>query len=171
MAAGRLAVGRRKRSVAAPAGRYPAGMPADTFRHTVTVPALSATVRTALQEAETWAGIGPIDEVWAADHDDGGNLTGFRWSARAAGRRWEGAARLVETNRPHSMTLGLRTDEMAGSITCRLTPDHEGTTLSVVLRAEATGMTATLFWGVIATAIGRGFPVQVEAFGRRFSAT
>jgi hypothetical protein len=143
-------------------------MPSDTFRHTVAVPASPGDVWKALQQADTWSGIGPIDEVWDAEHDEDGGLLGYRWSAAAAGRIWKGTARLVDARRPERMTLTLRTDEMRGSITTDLSPGPVGTDLAVTLHAEATGMLATLFWGVVVQAIGRGFPKQVDGFRERF---
>ena len=66
-------------------------MPSDSFSHTTTVSASPDAVYSSLQDPDTWKGIGPIDEVWDATHDDG-RLASFRWSARAAGRSWAGNA-------------------------------------------------------------------------------
>jgi carbon monoxide dehydrogenase subunit G len=145
-------------------------MPADTYQHTTSVSAPPEAVWDALQHADAWAGIGPIDDVWDSEHDPDGTLAGYRWSANAAGRSWKGTARRTDASRPARMSLKLETDEMRGTITTDLVSGPAGTELTVTLRAEATGMLATLFWGVISSAIGRGFSRQVEAFGGRFSA-
>lgn len=145
-------------------------MPSDTFSHTATVAADAGTVYRSLQDPETWRGIGPIDAVWDATHDED-RLVGFRWSARAAGRAWEGTAQRVEDDSPPSMALGLDSPEVSGRITVRLTPngDSAGSSeLTVTMVARSKGLLAGMFWGVIADALRSGLPTQVEDFSRRF---
>ena len=119
------------------------------------------------QDPETWKGVGPIDDVWDATHDDD-LLASFRWSARAAGRSWEGtAARVADTHAP-SMSLVLDSPEVAGRITIDLAANGEGTDLTVTLVARSKGLLAGMFWGVISDALGSGLPGQVDEFGSRF---
>jgi hypothetical protein len=142
-------------------------VPSDSFSHTTTVAAAPNDIYAALQDPVTWKGVGPIDEVWDASHDDD-RLASFRWSARAAGRSWEGTAeRLTETHEP-SMALVLDSPEVSGRLTIDLTENGGGTDLTATLTARSKGLLAGMFWGVISDALGSGFPRQVEEFGNRF---
>jgi len=142
-------------------------MPSDTFSHTVKVDAPPESVAKDLQVAATWKGIGPIDEVWDATHD-GANLTGFRWSARAAGKSWEGTATRTDDKKTGTMTLDLDSSEIAGALTVSYVPVDGGTALTVDLFARSKGVLAGMFWGVVADALRSGLPTQIEAFGRQF---
>lgn len=142
-------------------------MPSDTFSHTVRVDATPESVVAALQAAATWKGIGPIDDVWDATHE-GADLTGFRWSAHAAGKSWEGTATRKDDQKPGTMALDLDSSEIAGVITVSYVPDDGGTALTVDLFARSKGVLAGMFWGVVADALRSGLPTQIEAFGRQF---
>jgi carbon monoxide dehydrogenase subunit G len=147
-------------------------MPSATFTHTVTVAADATVIWRALQEAETWAGIGPIEEVWEAEHTPDGGLASYRWSADAAGRRWEGTAATTKADPLKAMVMALTTAEMRGTIAVTIAPEAEDVSnITVDLQAEATGMLATLFWGVISGAIRSGLPKQVQRFGARLTAS
>jgi carbon monoxide dehydrogenase subunit G len=141
-------------------------MASGTFAHTVTVDIEPDDVWGALQRAETWAGIGPIDEVWDAEHAADGSLRSYRWRADAAGRRWEGTAVTSDADPPDTMSMALETAEMRGTITVAV-EGRGPAAVTVTLEAEATGMLAALFWGVISAAISRGLPQQVEEFAAR----
>jgi len=142
-------------------------MPSDTFSHTVKVGATPESVAAALQVAATWKGIGPIDDVWDATHD-GADLTGFRWSARAAGKSWEGTATRSDDKKPGTMTLDLDSSEIEGALTVSYTPDNGGTALTVDLFARSKGVLAGMFWGVVADTLRSGLSTQIEAFGSQF---
>lgn len=142
-----------------------ARVPAETFTHTVTVHADETAIEALLQEPATWKGIGPIDEVWDADHDHG-RLSGFRWSARAAGKSWEGTAERVGDDQP--MTFELDSSEIAGSITVSLEAGADGTAITVELFARSKGLLSGMFWGVVANAMRNGLPGQVEGFAGQF---
>lgn len=132
----------------------------DTFSHTTTVNASPAHVWTALQQAETWKNIGPIEEVWEATHDDDGSLTGYRWSAHAAGRTWIGHARTTDSERGKRLRLVLDSPEIHGAISV----DIDGGEITVSMEAAPKGLLATMFWGTVRPALERGLPAQVEAF-------
>lgn len=121
----------------------------------------------ALQNPGTWEGVGPIDEVWDAEHDDL-LLTSFRWRARAAGRTWDGTATRTDEESRSSMTLELDSPEVSGAITVSIVPDAGGSHLEVTIRARSKGLLSGMFWGIIADAIRTGLPRQVEDFGDRF---
>ena len=144
-------------------------MPSDKFHHSAIALVSARSVFAALQRSETWKGIGPIDEVWDATHADR-LLTGFRWSARAAGRTWEGTARRSAWEPDRSMTLDLESTEVAGKIEVELEATESDTTrIEVTMEARSTGLLSGMFWGVVATAIGKGLPKQVEAFAHAVS--
>ena len=134
----------------------------DTFCHTATVNASPAEVWTALQRAETWKNIGPIEEVWDAEHDSEGSLTGYRWSAHAAGRTWKGHARTTESEREKRLHLALDSPEIHGMITVDIGTGE----ITVSMIAEPKGPLATIFWGTVRRALQSGLPGQVEAFAR-----
>ncbi|HSG79232.1 MAG TPA: SRPBCC family protein [Acidimicrobiia bacterium] len=143
-------------------------MPSGTFSHAVVVRARPADVWTRLQDAETWSGIGPIDDVWDATHGDDGVISGYRWSATAAGRSWKGTARTTEAVPEERLTLTLTSSEVRGTLTTKVSPTGEGSHLTVTLKVETVGMLSTLFWGVVRTAMEHGLPKQVEDFGAKF---
>ena len=132
----------------------------DTFSHTTRVDASPARVWTALQRAETWKNIGPIEEVWEATHDDDGSLTGYRWAAHAAGRTWRGHARTTDSEREKRLRLALDSPEIHGAISV----DIDGGKITVSMEAAPKGLLATMFWGTVRAALERGLPAQVEAF-------
>lgn len=142
-------------------------MPSDTFTHTTRVTADVARITSSLHDADTWRGIGPIDEIWEATHD-GARLASFRWSARAAGRIWTGTAEAVEGAPGDAITLRLRSPEVSGTLSVTLDGTGDGTLLRVTLDARSTGVLAGMFWSVIADALRGGFAGQVEEFGGRF---
>ena len=122
----------------------------------------------ALQAAETWAGIGPVDKVWAAVHDDEGGLQRFEWSAHVGPTKYKGAATVAIAEAPHHMKLNLSSSELTGSL---ITDIEEGDNpvLAVTLEVVSKGTMASLFFPIIAEAIGRGLPQQVEAFAAGLS--
>ena len=142
-------------------------MPSDTFSHTVTVSATPESIYSALQHPDTWRGIGPIDDVWDATHE-GDRLAGFKWSARAAGKSWEGTARRGTDRATGEMTLDLDSSEIAGTIAVTLEPEGDSTALTIKLSARSKGLLAGMFWGVVADTLRKGLPTQVEAFSQQF---
>lgn len=142
-------------------------MPSDTFSHTASANVTIGSVRSALQLAETWKGIGPIDEVWEATYD-GHDLAGFKWRARAAGKSWDGTAERVGNGSDSEVTFDLDSSEITGSITVSLQTEGETTAITVSLFARSKGFLAGMFWGVVADALRKGLPTQVETFSQQF---
>lgn len=132
------------------------------FSHTAPVTVARDRVWEALQEAETWSNIGPIEEVWDSEHGEDGTLTSYRWSARAAGRTWTGTATTAETMPNKRMRLHLVSPEIVGAVTVEL-HDHR---ITVSMEASPNGMLATMFWGAVTGALERGLPQQVERFAK-----
>ena len=143
-------------------------MPRASFSHSVELPNRADSVWDTLQAAETWAGIGPVDEVWAATHDDAGGLASFQWSAHVGPTKYKGTAAVAIADPPHHMKLNLNSSELTGSL---ITDIDEGDSplLSVTLEVVSKGTMASLFFPIIAEAIGRGLPQQVEAFAAGLS--
>jgi len=144
-------------------------MPPDRFTHAVDVPAPTGQIWSALQDADTWKGIGPIDDVWAASHDPDGTLASYRWAATAAGKRWEGTARRVALAPGTSIRLALDSSEITGAIEVAVEAG-ESSRLTVALEASPKGLMATMFWPVVSDALRRGIQTQVEQFAARFGA-
>ncbi len=142
-------------------------MPSDTFSHTATVSATAESIYSALQHADTWKGIGLIEDVWDATYE-GDRLVGFKWSARAAGKSWEGTARRGTDRAAGEMTLDLDSSEIAATIAVALHPDGDSTALTIKLSARSKGLLAGMFWSVIADTLRKGMAKQVEAFSAQF---
>jgi hypothetical protein len=140
---------------------------ANRFSHSVIVPAPADRVWQILQRAETWKGIGPIDDVWDATHDPDGILSGYQWSATAAGKRWDGTATRSSLDPGRSLRLDLASSEITGSIEVIVEPG-DSSHLTVVLEAAPQGMLATMFWGLVRDALRSGIAAQVDEFARRF---
>jgi len=142
-------------------------VPTDTFSHTAPASGSAGTIYSALQDPDTWKGIGPIDDVWDARHG-GELLESFRWSARAAGRDWEGSARRTAHSEGSSITFSLDSSEIAGELSVQTRDTKVGAELTVTLTARSKGFLAGMFWGVISEALRDGFASQVTAFATRF---
>ena len=142
-------------------------MPSDTFSHTVTITKDPVVVIAALEEVETWKGLGPIDKVWD-ERVEKDRLTGFRWSARAAGRTFDGTADRVGDPGNGSMQLDLSSSDVTGTITVDVAPDSSGSTMTVAMTVRSNSLMAGVFWGPISDALRTGLPDQVESFAAQF---
>ncbi|MFO7548739.1 MAG: SRPBCC family protein [Acidimicrobiia bacterium] len=145
-------------------------MPSERFTHQAVATAPIHRAWEALQRAETWASIGGVDEVFDVEHDDAGHLMGYHFHVRAAGRRFRGKATAVEAVQPGLMAVDIDSSEMLGRITVELTEASEHTTVTVTVDASAKGILSSMFFGVVARAIGSGLPESVEGFAARLSA-
>ncbi len=135
-----------------------------SFSHSAPVSASSDAVWARLQEAEAWAQIGPIDEVWGAVHDDDGQLQSFEWSARAAGRSFNGSARTSTADPGERMVIDIKTSEVAGKVEVTLGDGAIDATMSL----HPVGFLASLFFGAVASAVGEGLPGHVDEFAAQF---
>lgn len=124
--------------------------------------ASAPTVWAALQDAATWSGIGPVDDVWDASHDDG-ELRSFQWSAHVGPTKYKGSATVANAAEPHHMKLHLDSTELSGALIADIDGDDPAT-LAVTLEVTSKGTMAAMFFPIIAEAIGRGLPQQVEEF-------
>lgn len=138
-------------------------MPRASFSHNVELTRPVHDVWETLQDADTWSGIGPVDEVWDPIHDGNGGLESFQWSAHVGPTKYKGSAVVANTDAPHHIKLSLDSSELTGSLIADL-DENVSLQLAVTLEVVSKGTMAALFFPLIAEAIGRGLPEQVEAF-------
>ena len=138
-------------------------MPSATYRHVAPTPLTPAELWSLLQAPETWASIGPVQEVWDARHENG-YLAGFKWSTAVGHTRYEGTAEAKVIDDGSKMTLHLTTVELVGALTAEVGQDGAASRLGVTLAIESRGMLASLFFPAISRAVGSGLPEQVDDF-------
>jgi hypothetical protein len=143
-------------------------MPESSFAHTAHAGATPAAIWIALQDAETWLGLGVMDSVFNAVVEDG-RLASFDWTAAAAGTRHRGRSRTMDAVPGQLMVLELDSAEVAGEIAVALDAEAAGTALTVTLTARPRGFIAGMFWGKISAALGNGLVTHVDGFAARFS--
>jgi hypothetical protein len=144
-------------------------MPRASFTHHVTVPRSADEIWEQLQVAETWSNIGPVEDVWDAEHAEDGQLQRYRWSTTVGPRSYRGRAKVVASEPAHLMRLDLDATEVVGTLTTRLSQNGtDATQLEVTLEIESRGTLSTLFFPVVSDAVGRGLPRQVEEFAAAF---
>lgn len=143
--------------------RYAHRMPRASFSHSVELTRAPAEVWKTLQDAATWSGIGPVDNVWEPVHRYDGTLESFQWSAHVGPTSYKGSAVVAEATAPTRMKLDLDSGELNGSLITDI--EHSDTTrLTVTLEVASKGTMGALFFPLISEAIGRGLPEQVEEF-------
>ncbi|MGD2052074.1 MAG: SRPBCC family protein [Acidimicrobiia bacterium] len=147
-------------------------MPKSRFTHRAVASVPAHAVWQRLQDAATWAAIGPVEEVWDPHHDDAGSLRSYRWKTVVGPRAYLGSATVVASEPERRMELRLDGSEVVGDLIAELAPDGDTTTtLTVTLAIESVGVLSTLFFPVVADAVGRGLPAQVDGFVRSLDAT
>jgi hypothetical protein len=140
-------------------------MPRATFTHQATADATVEDVWKSLQRAETWADIGPVEDVSDAKMTPDGLLQSFRWSTTVAMKRYPGTARVAAVAVGEHMKLELDAREVAGTLETHLSPNGQGTTIvTVTLEVVSRGTLSTLFFPVVSEAIAKGLPAQVDRF-------
>ena len=143
-------------------------MPKDEFIHRAIVQASPKEVFDVLDEPMTWEQIGGVDKVTDAVIDSEGRLQGFGFEVRAAGKSYVGFATPHERIEGELMAWNVDTSEVKGITSVALRPLSEGTEVTVALEVESKGLLASMFFPVIAAAIGSGLPRSVEEFTTRF---
>jgi hypothetical protein len=142
-------------------------VPSAIFTHQATARSSADKVWAALQIAETWANIGPVEDVRDAVHGDDGGLSSFRWHTSVAAKRYPGVAVVAEAEPQQRMLLELDAREVVGSLEALLEPNGDGTTVVTInLRVTSRGTLSTLFFPVVSEAIAKGLPRQVDEFAR-----
>ena len=140
-------------------------MPRATFSHQVVAAAPVGEVWERLQLAETWANIGPVEDVIESTSSEDGQLESFVWTTTAAMKHYTGTAIVSDAVYGERMTLDLDAQEVAGTLETHLAPNGNGTTIvTVTLEVISRGTLSTLFFPVVSETIARGLPTQVDAF-------
>ena len=139
-------------------------MPFQTFTHQAMTEAGLGEVWAALDRPETWEGIGGVDRVFDAEVDSQGRLRGFSFDTVAAGKKYVGTATPHERIEGEKMAWQVQNSEVLGVTTVSLAPAGGGTAITVTLEVRSAGLLSSMFFPVIATAIGNGLPKSVEEF-------
>ena len=145
-------------------------MPSAAFHHTITIDAPPDDVWGRLQEPEIWRSVGPVQNLWDPEIEDG-VLAGFQWSTDIGGVVYKGTGTATIKDRPEQYQLVLDTSEMAGTITVDLSEGTPGETIvDVTLELRSKGLLSSMFFPVVSRAIGGGLPAQVEDMAAQLSA-
>lgn len=142
--------------------------PVAAANHTVHIPAPPDSVWWRLQQAETWAALGPVTRVWDADHDAHGFLRSYRWSADAGIQSVEGTASTTSAERDRHFEVELSASGISGSLRADITPNSSGCDLTVTLTLQPDGFLLAAVFPMVARAITSGLPGQVEEFADSF---
>jgi hypothetical protein len=142
-------------------------VPSQSFTHTATANAAIEEVWQELDRAKTWENIGVVDRVFDPQFDDA-RLVGFSFESVAGGRRYVGVAK--PANRQEGRVMGWRIEnsEVAGTLEVRLASRGSGTDITVALDVKSVGLLSTMFFPVVAGAVGNGLPRAVDAFAAGF---
>lgn len=139
-------------------------MPERSFQHAVTTSTSISTVWGALDEPKSWEAIPGVDRVVNPTVDPSGRLRGFSFESVVGGRTYLGRATPAGREHEILMAWDIRTTEIKGRVTVGLNPTDDGTRVFVDLRVEGVGVLGSVFFPVIASAIGGGFVGAVEDF-------
>lgn len=139
-------------------------MPSETFTHMATTGAPAHEVWAALDRPATWEGIGGVDRVYDPVIDDDGRLRGFSFATRAAGRQYIGTATPHERVEGEKIAWRIESSDVRGVTTVELQPAKDGTSITVRLQVQGASLLSSMFFPVIAGAIGSGLPRAVEQF-------
>jgi carbon monoxide dehydrogenase subunit G len=142
-------------------------MPSEAFQAIATTTANREVAWEAMQQPEVWEGIAGVEQVTDAEFHPDGSLARFRLAASAAGRSYPGVAEVVEATPGRSMTLHLRTSELAATVALSLDVADEGTRLTIDVEVRTTTFMASLFFPVVADVMRRGLPAAAEDFAHR----
>ena len=137
-------------------------MPAATFTHSVTTSAPVHRAWAALQDPQTWSGIGPVSGVSNPRYAPDGTLEGFDWVANIGGKAYKGLATTTAYAKPERFELTMDTSEIAGDVIATIEPGNPGCTVTIEITFRAKGILSTMFFPAIRQALASGFPRQIE---------
>lgn len=144
-------------------------MPSQTFTHEATTSASIDEVWAALDRPHTWEAIGGIDRVYDPVVDAEGRLQGFSFDTRAGGSAYKGTAIPDERIEGRKMAWQVRNSEVYGVTSVELEPGGGGTLIAVRLEVQSAGLLSSMFFPIIAGAIGNGLPKAVDEFAAGLS--
>lgn len=139
-------------------------MPSQTFTHEATTSAPVDEVWAALDRPETWEAVGGVDRVYDPVVDADGRLQGFSFDTRAGGKAYRGTATPHERVEGRKMAWHVKNPEVYGVTSVELEPGGAGTRIAVRLEVESAGLLSSMFFPIIAGAIGNGLPRAVDEF-------
>jgi carbon monoxide dehydrogenase subunit G len=139
-------------------------MPGKTFQHAAVTSASVSDVWKSLDEPATWEAIPGVDRVIDPVVDADGRLRGFSFESDVGGRKYLGEATPNRREEGRLMAWDIDSSEIKGKVAIEIRQEGEGTNVQVRLDVEGTGMLGSLFFPVIASAIGSGFTATVEEF-------
>lgn len=139
-------------------------MPSQTFTHSSSTTATIEEVWAALDRPETWEAIGGVDRVFDAQMDEEGRLQGFSFETVAGGKSYTGVASPHRRVEGETMAWNVKSSEIRGITEVDLEGDGDTTTVTVTLQVESAGFLSSMFFPVIAGAIGKGMPEAVDGF-------
>jgi len=139
-------------------------VPSQTFSHSSSTTAPIQDVWAALDRPETWEAIGGVDRVFDPRIDDQGKLQGFSFETVAGGKRHTGTASPRERVEGTTMAWNIESSEVRGTTSIDLEGDGQGTKVTVTVHVESIGFLSSMFFPVIAGALGKGLPTAVEEF-------
>lgn len=146
---------------------YAAGVPTDSFEHTIVVQHPRSFVWNQLQDPDTWKSMGGIDEISDAEVADG-ELLGFRFVTRIGGMSFPGTARTTTSDPHRAMIVDVDTTELGAVLQVTLSDEDDGTRLEVGMDLTSKGFLASMMWGVVASSVGAGLPVRTAALVASF---
>jgi hypothetical protein len=118
-----------------------------------------------LDQPETWEGIGGVQRVFDPEVDGQGRLRGFYFDTVAGGRKYVGKATPHQRVEGEVMAWDIQNPEIRGVITVALKPaGSDGTEIQVTMEVHSVGFLSSMFFPMIATAIGSGLANTVDAF-------
>ena len=138
-------------------------MPTSEFTHSARAAVAPDVIWQRLQRAETWLGLGVMDEV-SNESIERGSLVGFDWAASVGPTSYKGSARVVGSEPGRRLLLGLKSKEIEGELEVGLEAVTGGTVIAVRLVGRPRGFLASMFWGKVSESIRRGLPRRVEEF-------
>jgi hypothetical protein len=139
-------------------------VPEQSFQHAATTSTSIAEVWSALDEPYTWEAVPGVDRVVDPIVDPSGRLRSFSFETVVGGKTYLGQAAPAGREDEKLMAWDIKTTEIRGRVTVGLSPVDDGTRVFVDLRVEGTGVLGSLFFPIIAGAIGNGFVEAVERF-------
>jgi len=137
-------------------------MPAATFTHTVATSASVHEAWAALQQPETWAGIGPVSSVSAAEYVSDGTLSAFKWVADLGGKAYHGTAETTFYQAPERFELTMDNSEIAGDVIASIEGAGSGCSVTVQITFRTKGMLSAMFFPAIKQALAAGYPQQIN---------
>ena len=139
-------------------------MSGKTFQHAAVTSASISDVWESLDEPATWEAIPGVDRVIDPVVDANGRLRGFSFESDVGGRKYLGEAKPARREEGRLMAWDIDSSEIKGKVAIEIGLENDGTNVQVRLDVEGAGMLGSLFFPVIASAIGSGFAGTVEEF-------